>query len=174
VPGGTLDDAVSELGRFDLNALDPEFLKRRLVHPATSQTVCDWIDGGRLKVETLPADFYKVVAFHPAWEADPWLADLRRECDWARSLEFSEELADRVLGWLRDVRRFSPSRDLGFDWLLRLVVRGEARYRDFATEMMIKGFVPADFAPAEPAAGSPAAAAPAQAAEGDLEGASYL
>jgi hypothetical protein len=162
--------ATSQLERFDLNALDPEFLKRLIVHPFTSRMVCDWIDAGTLKASTLTLDFTKLLAFHPAWEADPWVVALKREHAWARALEFNEELADRVLGWLRDVRRFS-SADLGFDWLFRLVARGEARYHNFAVETMIRGFVPADFArDASPATTGPVGEPVAV----DLKGASFL
>lgn len=163
--------AMDELARFDLNALDPQFLEWLIVHPFTSKTVGDWIDEGTLKASTLPLDFLKIVAFHPVWEADPWVAALKRQHEWARTLEFNEELADRVLGWLRDVRRFAPA-DLGFDWLFKLVVRSEPRYHNFAVETMIRGFVPADFA-----LEATAAPAPAQVNETvavDLKGASFL
>ncbi len=36
--------ALKTLGRFDLNALDISFLQWLIVHPYTSETVCDWID----------------------------------------------------------------------------------------------------------------------------------
>src|SRR5207248_5959519 len=45
-----------------------------------------------------------------------------------------------------DVRRFSAG-ELGFDWLMRLVARAEPMYHDFASERLIRTFVPADFAP---------------------------
>src|SRR5262249_28741169 len=103
------------------------------------------------------------------WEADPWVAALRR-APWARALEFDEELADQVLGWLGDVRRFAPA-ELGFEWLLRLAARGEPRYHNFAVATMIKGLGPADFAP-----GAPTEAHSAEGAEQpvDLGGASFL
>jgi hypothetical protein len=133
--------------------LNQDFLKRLLLHPLTRRQTIAWIDEGRLKAQTLGVDFLKVLAFHPAWEADPWVGELRQSPrKWARALNFSEELADQVLTWLRDSRRFSATADLGFDWLMRLAGRGETRYHTFATEMLIRSFVPADFAPAAPAA----------------------
>jgi hypothetical protein len=142
-----VDFAMGELERFDLDALDPEFLKRLLVHPLTQAKALDWIDQGKLKVKALPAEFFKTLAYHPMWEADPWLAELRAGGKkWARSLNFDESVADRVLGWMRDVRSFAPSA-LGFEWLMQLVARSEGRYHDFAVEVMTKAFVPADFAP---------------------------
>ncbi len=164
--------ALGELARFDLNALDRDFLQRLLLLSLTRRQACTWIDEGKLKPATFPASFFKVLAFHPAWQADPWLAELRRgERAWARRLEFDETLADRVLAWLADVRRFSAA-DLGFDWLMQLVDRSEPRYHDFAVEVMIKAFRPADFAPREQAA-APAAPAVEPAAI-DFGGASFL
>lgn len=161
---------LETLGRFDLNALDISFLQWLIVHPYTSETVCDWIDEGTLKANTLPLEFLKILAFHPDWEAAPWVAGLKRRHEWARTLTFNEELANNVLGWLRDVRQFSPA-DLGFDWLFKLVARSEPRYHDFAVETMIRGFVPADFA--KETAEAPAAAPSAPVAV-DLKGASFL
>ena len=141
--------ALAELPAFDPNTLDREFLQRLLLHPLTRQQACQWIDDGRLKVQTLPPAFWKVLAFHPAWETDAWVAGLRRgDRAWARDLEFDEALADHVLGWLGDVRRFAVT-DLGFTWLMQLVDRSEPRYHDFAVELMIKALRPADFAPVE-------------------------
>jgi hypothetical protein len=163
--------ALEQLAGFDLNALDRELLQRLVLNPVTRDQVTDWIDEGRLKVQTLPPAFWKVLAFHPAWDADPWLAALKRgDRLWAQRLEFDESLSDRVLGWLGDVRRFAVT-DLGFDWLMQLVDRSEPRYHDFAVELMIKALRPADFAP--PSA-QPAQVAPAAAAQVDLGGASFL
>src|SRR5690606_31436881 len=88
---------------------------------------------------------------------------------------FDETLADRVLGWLGDVRRFAPS-DLGLAWLLALARRAEPRYHDFAVEVMIKGFVPADFAPPseEQAAAGGQQSAKEEPSEVDRGGASFL
>jgi hypothetical protein len=149
--------ALGELARFDLNALDRDFLQRLLVHPLTTRQARAWIDEGRLKAQALAADFLKALAYHPDWDANPWVAALKQsDRAWAKGLEFSEELADQVLGWLKDPRRFTPT-DLGFDWLMNLVVRSEPRYHDFAVELMIKAFTPADFAPRAGAAAGPAA-----------------
>jgi len=167
--------AREELARFDRNAIDPEILKRLVLNPATAREVWEWVDEGALKANALPLDFLKAVAFHPDWEIDPWVAELKRKVEWARELSFREDLSDRVLEWLRDVRQFLPG-DLGFDWLLKLAMRGEARYHDFAVETMIRGFVPADFArPGESGAAAPAVSAEATGQPTvDLKGASFL
>jgi len=162
--------ATAALAKLDMNALDRDFLRRLLLHPSTRGPAYAWIDEGRLKPDRVPLDFWKALAYHPAWETDSWLADLRRsDRPWARALEFNEGLSDRVLGWLGDVRRFAPA-DLGFDWLMQLVDRSEPRYHDFAVEVMIKALRPADFAPHKPEA---PAKGPAPAAI-NLGGASFL
>jgi hypothetical protein len=161
--------AAEELQRFDLNALDRGFLQRLLLNPTTRGKVISWVNEERLKAPTFPLDFLKALAFHPAWETDQWLAELRRsDRAWARELTFNEELAEQVLAWLGDVRRF-PAAELGFDWLMQLVDRSEPRYHDFATEVMIKALTPADFAPRQ--AAPAAAAAPAAV---DFGGASFV
>jgi BRCA1 C Terminus (BRCT) domain len=164
--------ALHELAKFDLNALDVEFLKRLLINPLTRRQTINWVNEGRLKAKTLPVDFLKVVAFHPDWETDPWVTALKQSNrKWAKDLSFDESLADAVLAWLKDVRRFTPD-DLGFDWLMRLAARTEDRYHEFAIDTMVRSFLPADFAPqTEKPAGQ--AAQPAAEVTVDLGGASY-
>jgi hypothetical protein len=164
---------MAQLARFDVNALERDVLRRLLLNPSTRIMTLRWIEEGRLKPQVLGLDFLKALAFHPDWEADPWIGALRREGPpWARALSFDEGLSEQVLGWLGDVRRFAPA-DLGFAWLLKLAARGEPRYHKFAVETMIKGFTPADFAPREPAEDTQATVAAAETVV-DLGGASYL
>src|SRR5262249_23658236 len=164
------DFALKALARTDLNALDRDFLRRLLLDPLTRSRVIGWVNEGRLKAPALGADFFKTVAYHPAWDTDPWMTALRESPrPWARQLRYDEPLADQVLAWLGDVRRFSPA-ELGFDWLMQLVTRSEPRHHDFGVETMIKAFTPADFAPKQAAP----AAAPSAAKKVDLSGASFL
>ncbi len=164
--------ALDQLARSDPNALDRDFLRRLVLRPTTDDRAFAWVVEGRLAPKVFGPEFLKALAYHPDWEVDPWLVTLRREGPaWARRLEFDEALADRVIGWLRDVRRFTPD-ELGFEWLLRLASRSEPRYHDFAIETMIKGFVPADFAPKDTDT-SPSATT-AEPAKVDLGGASFL
>jgi hypothetical protein len=161
--------AAVELSRFPLDALDRDFLRRLILRPITRAYAIRLIEVGRLNPQTLGLVFLKALAYHPDWDADPGIDALRREGpEWARGLAFDEALADQVLGWLKDVRRFAPA-DLGFDWLLKLASRGEPRYHDFAVEVMTKGFTPADFAPRTEAAATPAAPVAV-----DFGGASFL
>jgi hypothetical protein len=163
---------LRELPKFDVNTVDQGVLRRLLLHPQSSYQVGAWIDEGRLRVESLGTDYFKSLAYHVAYEKDPWFAELRGSGrPWAKDLRFDESFADRVLNWLADVRKFAPT-DLGFAWLMELVGRAEPRYHDFAVELMSKAFVPADFAPAEQPTGEAAPAAAA--AKVDLGGASFL
>jgi hypothetical protein len=165
--------ALKQLTRFDLNTLDRDFLRRLLLDPLTRFQAVGWVNEGRFKAPVLGADFLKAVAFQPSWDADSWLTELRQsDRPWARELRPDENLADQVLAWLGDVRRFAPA-ELGFDWLMQLVTRSEPCYHDFAVETMIKAFTPADFAPRQ-AAEPPAASAAAEEIKVDLSGATFV
>jgi len=164
--------ALDELAKLDPGTLPPEFLRRLLLRPATASRAGAWTDEGKLKASAFGLGFLKALAFHPDFEADAEISALRAsDREWARDLAFNEPLADRVIGWLGDVRRFAPA-DLGFEWLLRLAARTEPRYHTFAGEVMIKGFLPADFAPKS--AAPAAASAPTAAADVNLGGASFV
>ncbi len=178
----TLEFAFGVLEKhFKVSELDPEFLKRALVHPDLNDEICNLVEQGRLPASVFPADFLKLVAFHPQWEQDPWIAEVRKgESAWVKTLEFDENLSHAVLNWLIDVRQFSPT-EIGFAWLMQLVQRSEPRYHDFAMEVMIRAFLPADFATstaseelAEPAKGKKAKAKPEEKIAVDLEKQSFL
>ncbi|RUL87062.1 BRCT domain-containing protein [Tautonia sociabilis] len=179
--GDVLGFAMEHLARFEPDRLDPEFLALLLIRPETRWEAVGWIDEGRLKARSVPLDALKALAFHPDWEAHPLVRRAPSISNrWGPALSFDESTSESVLAWLGDVRRFSPE-ELGFDWLLGLVRRAEPRYHDFAVEVMIKGFVPADFAPSPqgpPAADAPPSSAPEEEAREeeaiDLGGASFL
>lgn len=163
--------AIGELAKLDPATIEPEALRRLLLNPASSSRVVEWVERGRLRPQAFGADFLKAVAYQPDFEADPRIAAWKGSgAAWARRLAYDESTAEHVLAWLRDVRNVSPS-DLGFEWLMRLVARGEARYHDFAQDVMIKAFTPADFAPKPERAAAIPAAAPA---EVDLKGATFV
>ncbi len=167
-----IEFAMNQLVKFDLGTLDRDALRRMILRPVSSPTIVRWIDEGRLKAQALGLDFLRALAFHPDWDADPWIGSLRRDGPaWARGLDFDESSSERVLGWLRDVRRFAAA-ELGFEWLLKLASRSEARYHNFAVETMIKGFNPSDFAPKPEAEPAPASAVAS--ASVNLGGASFL
>ena len=160
---------TDQLGKFDPNAVDRELLRWLALFPASADAVETWIDRGKLAAQALGMDFLKTLAFQGDWDADPWLAAFKAaNGQWAKELEFNETRATQVLEWFQDVRKFSAA-DLGFDWLMKLVARSEEKYHDFASERLIRTFLPADFAPR--AATAAPRAAPAAV---DLQKASFL
>jgi hypothetical protein len=164
--------ALDALSRFPGEDLGREFLARMVLHPHARATILEWIGEEKLKAEDIGAEFWRAVAFHPSWDADPWLRALMTGgLPWARDLKFSEDLARSALGFLSDVRRFSPGQ-LGFDWLMQLALRPEPHYREFALEYMTKALVPADFAPKQVEA--PKAEKKGAAKQADLGGKSFL
>ena len=161
--------AVGELARFDLSTVESDGLRWLALFPGGWAHVARWIDEGKLRPQALGIDFLKALAFHPDWEADPSLAAFRASTGgWATDLAFNESRAQQVLGWLGDVRKFSPT-EVGFDWLMKLVARTESLYHDFAVETMTKSFAPADFATPESGVRSQESAKPA-----DLQRASFV
>lgn len=164
--------ALDALSRFPGEDFGREFLARMVLHPHARATILAWIGEERLKAEDIGAEFWRAVAFHPSWDADPWLHTLMASgLPWARDLKFSDDLARAALGFLSDVRRFSPGQ-LGFDWLMQLALRPESHYREFALEYMTKALVPADFAPK--VAEAPKKKEAAGAKQADLGGKSFL
>lgn len=145
--GRVVGYATAELAKFDLNALAPDLLKWLTMFPPTADYVITWVNGGKLKAQTLGMDFWKTVAFQPDWDAAEWLAKFKVDNGaWAKELSFDEGRAANVLRWFEDVRKFSTA-ELGFAWLMRLVARSEPLYHDFARDRLIRTFVPANFAP---------------------------
>ena len=139
--------ATGELAKFDLNTLDRELLRWLALFPPTADAVQTWVRQGKLKPQSVGMDFLKALAFQPDWDADPWLAAFRAaNGQWAKELAFDDGRAQVVLGWFADVRKFAAA-ELGFEWLMRLVARAEPAYHDFASERLIRTFLPADFAP---------------------------
>ncbi|QEL13292.1 BRCT domain-containing protein [Limnoglobus roseus] len=134
------------LAKFDLATIPRDDLRFLALFPGSADVLDAWVIQGKLKPQALGVEFWKALAFHPEYEADPWLTDFRaKNGEWAANLQFNETRSTSVLGWLADVRQFG-STELGFDWLMKLVARGETKYHDFATDRMIRSFTPADFA----------------------------
>ncbi len=170
------DYAVGQLGKLDPNQLNSDFLQRLFLLPEAGYDVTQWINEGRLKTEAISLDFLKALAYHPDWDAHPFIRGVREsKRTWAKFVRFDESRAEEVLGWLQDVRRFTPG-VLGYEWLLKLVKRTEPHYHNFAVEVMIKGFIPADFATVEESAANVVLAEESAEAEGavDFGGESFI
>ncbi|MGI9471754.1 MAG: BRCT domain-containing protein, partial [Rubripirellula sp.] len=118
--------------------------------------------------------FLRMVAYRPTFEKDARIVAWKAT-DWGKQgLVFDSEPAATVLGWLKDVRKFSPG-DLGFEWLFELVQRTEPLYHDFAVETLTKGFLPADFATSESEAESSEKGAKSdEPIQVDLDGATFV
>ena len=153
-------DHMEQSGVAELPA---EFLQFALLNPLYQQQVSDWIENDLVKAQVIPLGFYQALMFEPDWALHPLIQHYKQsDKPWAQALCFDESMAAEVRGWLADVRRFSPA-DLGFEWLMKLVNREEATYHDFAVDLMIKAFVPADFATPDDSAATDDAA-PAESA----------
>lgn len=163
--------AMAELAKFDLDTFDPELLRWLALFPQTHDAVFDWVNSGKLKkLQSLGIDFLKTLAFQPDWDSDPWLAAFKHaNGQWAKELVFDEGQATQVLNWFRDVRKVTAA-ELGFAWLMRLVARSEPMYHDFASDRLIRTFLPSDFAPKEVAT----TAAPSVPVSTDLQKATFL
>ncbi len=164
--------ACQQLEKIGLAQLDSSSLKHLLLHPATQGEVIAWVEQGLLKPTQFTAEFLKSVAYHPSWESDPVVVELKKGPH-GDAYRFHPELSAQILQWLQDVRHFSPDQ-LGFEWLMELVRRSEPRYHDFAVETMSKAFLPADFATQDPAAETEKASEPSEEIHVDLGGASFV
>jgi hypothetical protein len=169
--------AMDAFGRFELReqlTKDPSlvlFLRTLLLNPLTQEQVQAWLEHNRIQTKDFGVDFVKALAFEGSWDNHEWIQSLRKsELAWAKGLEFNSELSEFMLEQLQDVRKFS-SQDVGFDWLVELAGQSDSTYADFATNYMIKAFVPADFA--QQAADSAQTPSPA-AAKVDLQGHTFL
>jgi len=153
--------AMAQVEKHDLKTLPAETLQTWLLFHRLRGHVIQWFHEGKIVPDQIPLKFYQALAYAPDWERDPWITALRAGGrPWGPYLLFDESLAQTVLGWLGDVRKFSPA-TLGFEWLLELVQRSEPLYHEFAQETLIRSFLPADFAPRAAAAAKPEPARPA-------------
>lgn len=160
-------EQITELGPKNL---DVESLKRLLIG-STGEVPIAWVEQGLVEPNIFTTDFLKVLAFHPEWETDEWIAAWRHQPTNAGA-GFDESLSTEVISWLSDIRKFTPD-ELGFEWLMQLVQRSEPRYHDFAVDTMIRGFLPADFATPDESA-APAEASPEAEINIDLGGQKFL
>ena len=145
---------LESLGQLAIHQLPAEFVQTALLNPLFSDQIIEWIDNSTIKAETLPLDYYQSLVYEPDWNNSDFIQTLKKSDKIAvQPLTFNESLAEDVREWLSDVRRFSPEK-LGFEWLMTLVNREEEAYHDFAVDLMVKAFLPADFAKQEDVAAS--------------------
>lgn len=143
---------MENIKKFDIEEIDIEFLRKALFNTLTRYYIIDWVKNGYLDSKLFGVDFLISLAYKPEWEKSEWIQNLIKDdlenYNYKYPKEFDEYLSEVIFGWLSDVRKFSPS-EIGFDRLMQLVERKEANYHNFASQYMIKAFVPSDFAPKE-------------------------
>lgn len=148
----SVDFVMENIKKFDIEEVDVEFLRKALFNRLTRAYIIEWVRSGYLDSKTFGVDFLISLAYKPEWEKSEWIQNLIKDDQENNNLkyprEFDEILSETIFSWLSDVRKFSPS-EIGFDRLMQLVERKEAHYHKFASQYMIKAFVPSDFAPKE-------------------------
>ena len=139
--------ALQQLGKFDPNEFHEEWLNQLLLNSNSLGSVMAWVKEGRLSPSRFSPDFLKSVSFQPTF-ADCSEVQNTVGKPWQANVGFLPERTNVIFSWLADVRQFSPDQ-IGFEWLMNLVQRSEAVYHEFAADLMIKAFMPADFATSE-------------------------
>ena len=146
--GSTIRFAMEQLERFNLEELEIGWLEQILVRFSNRKCwVSGWVNSGALSANRFDVEFLKSIAFHPTFEACPAVVDARQS-RWSDSIEYGHGYVHSIFKWLSDIRLFTPDQ-IGFEWLMQLVQREEPHYHEFATELMIKSYLPADFAAEE-------------------------
>ena len=141
----TLKFAIGEIARFDLSSADASMLEHLFLTTVWFD-VCQLVNQGKLSADQFDAEFLKTISFHPNFDDCPQVIAAKKDAVRPEFVRYDESRAEIVFGWLSDIRTFTPDA-IGFEWLMELVQRSEPRYHDFATDLMIKAFLPADFAP---------------------------
>lgn len=141
----TMNYAIGEIGKFDLSDADASMLEQLFLSTVWFD-VYQLVSQGKLSASQFDAEFLKAISFHPHFDDCPQAKTARKSALRPEFIRYDESRAGIVFGWLSDIRTFTPDQ-IGFEWLMELVQRPEARYHDFATDLMIKAFLPADFAP---------------------------
>jgi hypothetical protein len=140
-------DALQERAQQEraLDDLDPDVLRRALLHPGARSRVMAWVREGRASASKLGVEWLQAIAYQRSWEANPWIEELLRSGrPWVEGLKFDDTLSAWALELLGDERNFS-GRELGFDWLMGLVERSVPRYHRFASEVLARSFLAEDF-----------------------------
>ena len=135
-----------QLEQFNLNGLASEFVEKLFVWPLGREVIAQWIDDGKYQPGQLNMDFYREIAYRPYFRQSGRLQGIADQYGLrANQPRFDSDVADSVLAWLKDGSRF-PARLVGFDWLMELVGSDDSTYTEFAADMLMERFTPADFA----------------------------
>ncbi|MFK7769217.1 MAG: BRCT domain-containing protein, partial [Mariniblastus sp.] len=139
--------ATRQLEKGNLDELDTKWIEQFLLHPNMSHQISAWVNNGHLSANRFDPEFLKSIAFHPMFEQTPQVVEAKSQT-WGEKLSYDQAIARNIFHWLGDIRLFTPDQ-IGFQWLMELVARGETLYHEFAVETMNKAFLPADFATQE-------------------------
>ena len=164
--------AADQLTKFDLDEMDSRWFEKLLLHPTAVHRVVRWVSGGLLSASKFDPEFLKSIAYHPTWPTCLQVVEAKQQ-PWGASLVYDERIAANVFSWLGDIRLFTPEQ-IGFQWLMELVGRGEPAYHDFAVATMSKCFLPADFAEQDGASTEKIDASDEQEINIDFEGATFV
>jgi hypothetical protein len=140
----TIVFALLKLTETDLNDLPIEWLEQILVR---TYQVSYWINQGLLNANRFDPEFLKAISYHPTFDSHSVVVAARKT-KYSKQVVYNESKAESIFGWLSDIRQFTPDQ-IGFEWLMQLVQRDEPHYHRFATDLMIKSYLPADFAAAD-------------------------
>ncbi len=135
--------ALNEYGKFDLSAVEISRLEMMLVHRA-STFVVGWANQGLLAPSRFDPSFLKSIAFAPTYNDTPQVVEAKQK-PWGKYVVFYTHISNSIFEWFSDIRQFTPDQ-IGFEWLMKLVQRDEPEYREFASDLLIKSYLPADFA----------------------------
>ncbi|MEJ2610106.1 MAG: BRCT domain-containing protein [Candidatus Thiodiazotropha sp.] len=133
--------ALQKLAETDLNDVPIEWLEQILVR---THIVSQWVDQGLLNANRFDPEFLKAISFHPTFDQHP-VVIAARKTKYLHQVTYNQSNAESIFRWLSDIRQFTPDQ-IGFEWLMKLVQRDEPHYHQFATDLMIKTYLPADFA----------------------------
>ena len=143
--GETIGFVMEHLQKSDLGEMPIEWLEQMLLRHV--RWPASWVNQGLLNPSRYDAEFLKGVSFQPTFDQRPEVITAR-ESKHATLVDFDESRAMWIFQWLSDIRQFTPDQ-IGFEWLMELVQRDEPLYHDFAMNLMIKSYLPADFATEE-------------------------
>ena len=139
----TIHFVLQQLEKADLSDVPVASLEQILI--CNGWSVLSWVAQGLMNPNQFSPEFLKGISYHPTFAERPEVI-AARDTKRADLAKYDEQIAVGIFGWLSDIRQFTPDQ-IGFQWLMELVQRDEPHYHEFAADLMIKSYLPADFAP---------------------------
>lgn len=140
---------LENIKKFSPEEITLEFLRQALFNKLTRFIIIEWVENGFINSSIFGVDFLISLAYKPEWEKSKWIQELiSKDIENNNEKyypEFDDYLSQTIFSWLSDIRKFSPT-DIGFELLIQLVKSKEENYHKFASNYMIKAFIPSDFA----------------------------